>query len=332
MKKLFFALFFLPLAICAAPAEAQRFESPQEFFSKEKLGKSLQDYTGAKIDADGNFKETGTDGLINTINKVIPVVRIFLAVVATVLLIWAGVHLMITRGDETLYKEKKAQVLAIATGFLLIFMISPMLNDVFFDAENQLLVKTGDVNEVAELQSDDQIRKKALWGVTEMKGIFQYASTFVVVVGMVFLILSVFPLIFGGEDEAELTKVKKRVIFTVVGMGVFISAETAVELFATADGRIGAPDVRGAVSLAVKWANFLMGFIGLFAILALVWAGFRLIANFGDESATEEAKKIAVAAVIGLVLTFSSWTAVNFFLNAGNVPDEENKAVGDGLF
>ena len=109
---------------------------------------------------------------------------------------------------------------------------------------------------------------------------------------------------------------KKRIIYTLTGIAIVISIDPLVRIFTTG-GRLDVPNTIEIVDFLIRWANFLLGLIGVGALVALIWAGMRLIFHFGDEQATEQAKKIAIAAVIGLVLAFSAWVIVNFFAASG---------------
>ncbi len=78
---------------------------------------------------------------------------------------------------------------------------------------------------------------------------------------------------------------------------------------------ISTPDIPDTIRFIVDWGNFLLGLIGTISVLMLVWGGVRLIANFGvDEQAIDNAKKTIMAAAIGLVLAFSAWSLMWFFL------------------
>jgi len=77
------------------------------------------------------------------------------------------------------------------------------------------------------------------------------------------------------------------------------------------------PEVRGTITIVAKWINFLLGFIGVAAVLAMIYAGIAMIIHFGDETAIEKAKKIMISAAIGLIMAFSSWALIYYFIFAG---------------
>lgn len=57
--------------------------------------------------------------------------------------------------------------------------------------------------------------------------------------------------------------------------------------------------------------NFLISIVGILAMAALVYGGFRYLTSVGNPAAVEDAKDIINSAVIGLVLALSSWLILN---------------------
>ena len=81
-------------------------------------------------------------------------------------------------------------------------------------------------------------------------------------------------------------------IFCII---IIISIEPMIGMITDGDGGLVIPSVFGGISLVAKWVNFLLGLIGTFAVIAIIYAGIRLIVNFGDEEATTQAKNISVS-------------------------------------
>lgn len=57
--------------------------------------------------------------------------------------------------------------------------------------------------------------------------------------------------------------------------------------------------------------NFLISIVGILAMAALVYGGFRYLTSVGNPAAVEDAKDIINSAIIGLVLALSSWLILN---------------------
>ncbi len=71
--------------------------------------------------------------------------------------------------------------------------------------------------------------------------------------------------------------------------------------------------------------NFVLSFLGLIAVAAIVYAGFLYVTSGGDDSANEKAKKIVIYAVIGILLILAAFAIVNTIIrNAGVGGDDRD--------
>lgn len=60
--------------------------------------------------------------------------------------------------------------------------------------------------------------------------------------------------------------------------------------------------------------NFLLGLVGVVAVLAIIIAGVRLIAGTGNEEQAATAKKIILWAIVGLVVIILAWVIIQVVL------------------
>ena len=63
--------------------------------------------------------------------------------------------------------------------------------------------------------------------------------------------------------------------------------------------------------LIIRWTNFMLPIAATLAALGLVWAGFLYITSFQDESRLEEAKKVILMVIVGVVLVGGSYAIVS---------------------
>ncbi len=61
--------------------------------------------------------------------------------------------------------------------------------------------------------------------------------------------------------------------------------------------------------------NFALGFLGLIAVLIIIYAGFKWMTSGGNEEKIAEAKRTLFAGLIGLVIILSSWALATFILS-----------------
>ncbi len=74
---------------------------------------------------------------------------------------------------------------------------------------------------------------------------------------------------------------------------------------------LGTKDLRLGIMTIV---NVMFGFLGILAIVIILWGGFRWLTSGGSEEKIGEAKKIISAGVIGLVIIFISYAIASFVI------------------
>jgi len=60
----------------------------------------------------------------------------------------------------------------------------------------------------------------------------------------------------------------------------------------------------------VNMTNWLLGFVGLIAVLMLIWGGFLYLTSAGDDSKAENGKKTISYALIGLLVAGFAYAIV----------------------
>lgn len=60
--------------------------------------------------------------------------------------------------------------------------------------------------------------------------------------------------------------------------------------------------------------GYALGFLALFALIVIIYAGFKYLTSVGDEKKADEAKKILLYALIGLFIIGTSGLIVNVML------------------
>lgn len=70
------------------------------------------------------------------------------------------------------------------------------------------------------------------------------------------------------------------------------------------------------VTMVNNLVAWLVGFLTLAAVLAIVYAGFKLVVSGGDEGAMTDAKKMLTNIVIGFVIVLSAWLIVDTLMKA----------------
>ena len=66
--------------------------------------------------------------------------------------------------------------------------------------------------------------------------------------------------------------------------------------------------------IAVDITKLVLGFLGIIAVAIVLFAGFKWMTAGGNEDSISEAKKMLIAAVIGLVIILSAYAIADFVI------------------
>lgn len=321
MKKIIFCFSFL-LALglswdAFSPVEAQTLTDSKQLFGINAdgndainlKGETLPDYT-----AGANSTETQFRAIVEIF--IVWLKRIMMPV-AIAFMTWGGLKLILSRGDEEqVFTQRRNESFAIATGFLLFLISKTAVDKVFFGFKADDPTYAGAILRNGNETLINEFGKQA-W--IQLEGIFDFATSFIVVVATLYLIVTAMRMLLSFGNEEAMSELKNKLIYTTLGLALVISIKQIVLLFTKVRyGALDNPDTSGIIQFFAGWSNVILGFLGLLAVIALIWAGFILIAGFGDDSRKETAQNIVKYVIIGLVLAFSAWTIVYYFTSAGN--------------
>jgi len=68
------------------------------------------------------------------------------------------------------------------------------------------------------------------------------------------------------------------------------------------------------VRLAINVSKWILGIVGSLSLVMFIYGGFMFLISAGSADTIGKAKKILIAAVIGLVIVFSSYLIIKFVL------------------
>ncbi|MBI4127400.1 TrbC/VirB2 family protein, partial [Candidatus Peregrinibacteria bacterium] len=131
-----------------------------------------------------------------------------------------------------------------------------------------------------------------------------------------------------GSDEAQgnVTANDCAQLESSLAASLGCDESSAVSDFTTYGGKLEAPDAGGydsaltqatdVRSLAQKIVNFALSFLGLIAIIIVIYGGFLYVTSRGEETQATEGKKAIGYAAIGILIILGSYAGVNTLLGA----------------
>lgn len=122
------------------------------------------------------------------------------------------------------------------------------------------------------------------------------------------------------------------------GTGGFFSCGTETTSFTEFTGTLSAPDAsQYAPGLSQNTdlrqyiknvVNFALGFLGIIAVIVVIYGGFMYVTAAGNEDQAGKGKKAVTYAVIGILIILSSFALVNTILLAGGGSDKDGATNG----
>ncbi|MFA5184535.1 MAG: hypothetical protein WC456_03340 [Patescibacteria group bacterium] len=74
--------------------------------------------------------------------------------------------------------------------------------------------------------------------------------------------------------------------------------------------------VNDFIALAINVSKWIFGIVGSLALIMFIYGGFMFLISAGSADTVGKAKKIIIAAAIGLVIVFSSYLIIQFVLKS----------------
>lgn len=97
---------------------------------------------------------------------------------------------------------------------------------------------------------------------------------------------------------------------TVLAQGLDVESECPAFLRALNGCQGG---IKGIVLMII---NFFLGFLGLLAVIMVIYGGFLYVSSAGNEENVNKAKKILLYAVLGIIVIIVSFALINTILGA----------------
>lgn len=117
---------------------------------------------------------------------------------------------------------------------------------------------------------------------------------------------------------------KKFIKQTLIVLGLMVGALALVSFVPAAqaagliDSSVVPDNLKGAgggegslKALIVKIVNYFLGFLGLVAVIMIIYGGFTYVTAAGKQEAVDSAKKTILYALIGIVIILLSFAIVN---------------------
>lgn len=139
-----------------------------------------------------------------------------------------------------------------------------------------------------------------------------YIELFVGAIATFFITLAAMRIIVSQGDQDELNRQKTNFTWGLIGLAVIMLSEVSVQIAYIYQNRETSPGkATDAVLQIAGVINFMLGIVGILAVLTLVIGGIYYVSSFGDEERSKQAKNIVYAAVIAIAIIVTSYAFVS---------------------
>jgi len=124
-------------------------------------------------------------------------------------------------------------------------------------------------------------------------------------------------------NNTLLKKLVAGVMTLVFAFALVVPAITSAQIpeefggdAASFDGTLGQTDgEQDLVGLITNIMNWLFGFLGILAVLVILYGGFKWMTAGGDDDKVGDAKKLIINGIIGLIIILSAYAIATFVFN-----------------
>lgn len=117
---------------------------------------------------------------------------------------------------------------------------------------------------------------------------------------------------------------KQFLLVFAIMTGALVLVSSAPMAFAnlglTPDQNPVADETGGATSireLVLRMINYFLTFLGILAVIMIIYGGVRYVASAGNDEAVGTAKKVILYSIVGLIIVMLSFVIINAVIGAG---------------
>lgn len=253
---------------------------------------------GQHPEAAADYAQEGVGAVTSPVYFAIDLFRYVISGIALVVIVMAALKLVSVSGEEEATEVKKGLTFGIL-GLLVVQLADIVVKKMFF----------GEQGEAFEDAATSQLFAEE--SVTQLRGIIGFVEFFLGAVAVLVIVIRGFTLMVAGSDEEAVTKAKKHVMYALVGLLAVGLSEIVVRGVIFPDAGKSLPDVDKGKYVLIMITNYASGFVAIICFLMLFFAGYKYVAQGSQEDTSEKVRKIFMGAVIGLVLAFGAFAAVN---------------------
>ncbi len=214
------------------------------------------------------------------------------APVAVLMLVIGGL-IMVAGSSENASGKAKTVISGVVAGSIMI-LLGPIAIDTFY--------QTGGIH-----------LSRATLFTAEVVGIIDWISAMAAMIGILMITIAVFRAVASFGDENAYTTVRTSIAHVAGGLLIIAANAVITYAFTNVDGTGIQPNP--LIEFILSKTTIVLGLMSLAALSIIVYAGFRLVTNFGNEEVYASSKSLILRALSGLVVIIVSLVMVDVVLS-----------------
>jgi len=242
---------------------------------------------------------------------ILQIFKYIIGAVAVLMIVISGLRMVIAQGDEEAVTKSKSTLTIAIIGLVMISMSTEIGKVLEFNEKGGPL---GDPNKtLARVVNFDKSVKIV---ITFIKYIMGSVAVLMAVKSGVVMVTK-------GSDEEAMTKEKKQLGISAAGLILIVMADTLIKKVFYKIDTTTYPGVEGVkpgldpyagVKEIVGITNFVVSFISPIAVLVFMIGGVMYLTAGDDEEKTTKARRMMIAAGIGIVVIYGAFALVSTFI------------------
>ncbi len=269
---------------------------PVAAYADYSLATGAVDSVGGALpffEASGFCGGSNACGFVDIAAGVVTRFRPVLTFVAVLVIVIFGYRMIISQEDDLIAKSRIIMSGAIA-GLIMAYLIDPFIKAFY-----------GNVGEVPQNAIEQGVAVLS----TEVSGVINWALTIVAALAILMIILTATKAIAGSAGEEGITNIRKTVFSVVFGLVMLLFRVILSYGFVESTG-----NPMPIVASTLSFISYLMGFLGMIAVIVVIYAGFLYVLSMGKEEQAAKAKGLLGRAALGAIVILLSLALVNFVL------------------
>ena len=259
------------------------------------LGEEWDKYLGG-VKSFAVENRTGEEMAVAFIQNAIRIVRYVVGAVALIMGLIYAMMLIFARGREDILTKQRTNFLYVFLGFIILIISENVAS--IFNPETATADKLIDFG-----AARDQLRD-----------VVDYVKWLLGSVIVLFMVISSIRMITAGGEEEMITKQKRNLTWSMIGMLILLLASNIVDAIYVVNegtGEVAAGTPETAIVETASIIRLILVFLGPIAILFTIYSGFMYLTAGDNEERAQKAKRMIVGGITGIVIIYAAFAVVN---------------------